>query len=482
MDAQKTKKPKSKLTEAEVLKFKCPPDKRQAFFWCAETRGFGLRAMPDAIDPNTGAIIREGTKAFVFQGRVARTGDEVRDTLGRWGDPGVTVRAMRTKAEEYRKKLNDGINPVQEQRDRIAAEAAAAAQAQADAEAAKRKAIEDAELAKQRALCLKDVAADYIAFRRTSKGALRPKTVNDINRHVERSFASWSTLPISQITPELVQQRYRELAKHGLTGDRPAPVQATQAFVCLRALLRWAAQKYRVAGVPLVQGNPVEALRGEWHKAGDRSEHVPPARLGRVFAALQARSSDTGLQRSDRTGADLVMLQLLTGMRPGEVRALEWKRVHLEEDSGWWHMPKELSKNGREFWLPLSAPARELLKVRKRTSRSPWVFPARSGDGHVDDYRGTLDHIEEAAGLRVRPHDLRRSYIAAGIHLGIELWKLELLTCHINKGSVTVSNYVEKSRLQYLAPEQERIGAWIVEQANIAAGRNVVPLKQQKRA
>ena len=473
---------KDKLTKTVVQAFKCPTDKRQAFFWCSETRGFGLRAMPDVLD-SRGRLVREGTKAFVFQGRVKGTGQEVRDTIGRLGDPGVTVERMRALAEEYRIKLNAGINPAQAERDRIAAEAAAEQQSKADAEAAALKATADAELVRQRAVTLRDVADDYIAHKRTaSRGPLRANTIRDINKHVDRSFAEWAALPVGEITPDLCLVRHRVLSKGGLTGERAAPAQAAQAFIVLRALLAWARKKYRVAGVPLVQGNPVEVLAGELHKPDARSEHIPPERIGQVFAALQARGGDAALQRSDRTGADLVMFQLLTGARPGEACALEWKRVHLEDDSGWWHMPKELSKNGKEFWLPLSAPARALLKARQRNSRSPWVFPARSGTGHMVDARGAVEHASAAAGLRLRPHDLRRSYIQLGISLGIELWKLELLTCHVNKGSVTVSNYVEKSRLHYLAPEQERIGGHIVQQAEIAAGRNVVSMKQRRRA
>lgn len=469
MNTQQQQKAKKKLTATVVQEAMCPAGQQQAFIWCSETRGFGLRVLPS------------GTKTFVFHGRVRGTSQEVRTKLDRW-EKGTKVEVVRAKAEAMRQQLNAGVDPVQRECDEAATQEAARVQAQAAAAAAAQQAAAEAELAKQRAVCLKDVAADYVAHRRTSKGALRPNTVADINKHVARSFATWATLPIHQITPELVQARYRELAKYGLTGERAAPVQATQAFVVLRALLRWAAQKYRVADMPLVQGNPTEVLRGEWHKANDRSEHIPPARLGHVFAVLQARSGDPALERASRNGADLVMLQALTGMRPLEVSSLSWDRVHMEDGAGWWHQPKGLSKNGREFWQPLSAQAREILARRQRTSRSPWVFPARTGDGHIEDYRGTLDHITEAAGLRIRPHDVRRSYIAAGIHLGIELWKIELLTCHINKGSVTVSNYVEKSRLQYLAPEQERIGAFIAEQADIAAGRNVVPMKRKERA
>lgn len=464
-----------RLTSTLIRAFTCPAGKPQAFIWCGDTRGFGLRAMPDTAE-------REGVRAFVFQGRVKGTGEEVRTTLGRWGDKGVTVDTERSKAEALRTQLNAGVHPIKAQQAKQAAEQEAkqAAQAQEVAQAAA--AAQAAALAQARAVTLADVAADYVKHKTTSKGALRPNTVRDIDKHVAKSFAPWAALPVGDITPELCMQRHRELKAGGLTGERPAPAQATQAFVVLRALLRWAARKYRVAGVPLVQGNPVEALSGELHKASERTEHIDPARMGAAFAALQLRRADQGLQRSDHVGADLIMFMLLTGARPGEAEALDWKRVHLEEDAGWWHMPKALSKNGRDFWLPLSAPARALVAARKVGNRTPWVFPARSGGGHIDDPRGTLNHLTKPAGLRLRPHDMRRSYIATGIHLGVELWKLELLTCHVNKGSVTVSNYVEKSRLQYLAPEQERIGAWIMEQAAIARAGNVRKLPTQKRA
>lgn len=86
--------------------------------------------------------------------------------------------------------------------------------------------------------------------------------------------------------------------------------------------------------------------------------------------------------------------------------------------------------------------------------------------------------ISEVAGLHLTPHDLRRTFIQIGIKLGIELWKLKLLTNHISKGDVTLDHYTETSDLRYLAPEIEQIGAWIEEQGRIAAAENVIHFKK----
>ena len=87
--------------------------------------------------------------------------------------------------------------------------------------------------------------------------------------------------------------------------------------------------------------------------------------------------------------------------------------------------------------------------------------------------------VSALSGLHLSPHDLRRTFIAIGIRLKIEMWKLKLLTNHISKGDVTLDHYTETGDLRYLSGEAEQMAAWIVEQGAIAAAGNVVQLKKR---
>jgi integrase len=458
---------KVKLTVQKVRDHRCPAGKAQDFLWDTEVRGLAVRALADRV---VGKETVPGAKSYIFQGRIKGEGKEVRVTLGRADELPLTGddthedearHGARARARTLRRLLELGRNPLAEKQEALAAKTAAA------------------ERQKAEMVSLRTVAAHYVANKKTKHGPLKPKTVSDINRHIDTSFAAWADKSVKHITRNACEARYKELSEGGLHGKRAAPAQATQAFVTLRALLNWAQEKYRVGGKPIIEENPVRVLKGTMHPAKVRTGKVPIDRVGAAWVALRERREDEGYTASHHTGADAVMFLLLTGARIGEGTGLTWDRVDVGEASGTWHLPTP--KNGNPVWLPLSAPARALLAARPRTERNPHVFQARTGKGHMVDVRGPMDVLSEAAGIRLTPHDLRRTFISIGIKLGIEMWKLELLTNHVPaSSSVTLMHYTERSDLRYLAPEVECIGAFIVEQGAVAAAGNVVQLRAWK--
>lgn len=111
----------------------------------------------------------------------------------------------------------------------------------------------------------------------------------------------------------------------------------------------------------------------------------------------------------------------------------------------------------------------ELLKSRPRVKGSKFVFTSWGKCGHIRDPRDTMGKVSEAAGGKIAPHDLRRTFSAIGFqNCGVDLFKLELLTNHVPKG-VTAKHYLQTQRLQYLLPEVQRIGDWIEAQGKAAA-------------
>jgi integrase len=122
----------------------------------------------------------------------------------------------------------------------------------------------------------------------------------------------------------------------------------------------------------------------------------------------------------------------------------------------------------------------KILERRPRTS--PFIFPARSGDGHISEARGVLEKVSAAVGVRVSPHDLRRTFRAVAGECGVEFWKTKLLMGHKISGDVTISHYTETSDLRYLAPESNLIANWITRQGTIAATDNVVQLPRKAKA
>jgi integrase len=168
---------------------------------------------------------------------------------------------------------------------------------------------------------------------------------------------------------------------------------------------------------------------------------------------------------------------MLTGCRWSEAAQLPWDMVKIK--SGTFHLPDP--KNHLPVTIPASAPLLEMLSARKKIKGNPYVFNSRNKEGekqYLDNAAPTMDKISAIAGLHITPHDLRRTFIAIGIKLKIEMWKLKLLTNHVIQDDVTITNYTETSDLTYLLEETEQIAAWIVEQGKIAAADNVVPINK----
>jgi integrase len=173
------------------------------------------------------------------------------------------------------------------------------------------------------------------------------------------------------------------------------------------------------------------------------------------------------------TLSDAVSFLMLTGARWGEMAGLTWNRVNL--DDGSWYLPDP--KNRTPVTFPLSQVAVEILK--ERPGREGYVFPARSGDGHVATVRGVLTAVSAAVGVRVSAHDIRRTFRAIAGEVGVEFWKTKLLMGHKISGDVTLTSYTETSDLRYLSKESNAIAKWIIRQGQIAASNNVVPMRSK---
>jgi len=466
---------KLKLTESLVAKFKCPAGAKQAFMWDTEQPGLGVRALP-GYEKNGRAV--PGARTWVVQGRVKGSGTERRITLGPVADIWLDARRPEDDAGDDPLK-----HSARERARRLRQLMAMGQDPQAVAEAARVQATLEAARSEAEGVSLSTVAAHYITNKKTRNGPLKPNTIRDINEVVNKALADWKDKPIRDITRAMCEARHAELAKGGLNGDRPAPTTARGVFVILRALINWAMDKYRVGDEPLIRENPVKVLKGQMAPPKVRTTKIPMERIGHVWEALRCVRADPALLPTTHTQADALAFMLCTGARKEEALGLTWDRVELGDGAGAWHIPTP--KNGNPVWLPLSTPVREMLAARPRRKGCAYVFPGKDWKKPMGTPRGpAMQAVISAAGCQIDRHALRRSMTTLAVTvLGIDLWKVRLATNHISTGGdVTLDHYVERNDLRYLAPELERIGAWIIEQADIAAGRNVVKLPQRKRA
>jgi integrase len=140
----------------------------------------------------------------------------------------------------------------------------------------------------------------------------------------------------------------------------------------------------------------------------------------------------------DRQAVDVFRLLMLTGARVGEALAARWDDFDLT--AGTWTKPGHTTKQKTDHNAPLSAPARRLLAALRRQTNSPWVFPAKSGDGHRTEVKHAWPVICAAAGLTgLRIHDLRHSFASQLVSSGSSLPLIGSLLGHTNP--VTTARY-----------------------------------------
>lgn len=103
---------------------------------------------------------------------------------------------------------------------------------------------------------------------------------------------------------------------------------------------------------------------------------------------------------------DLIKILLLTGKRTGEVRQMKWEELDLDAKS--WTIPREKVKN-RKKSIPvyLSTLVLAILKRRKLTATSPYVFPNQRGEGVMTET--VCSRFIERSPFGFRVHDLRRT-------------------------------------------------------------------------
>ncbi len=126
----------------------------------------------------------------------------------------------------------------------------------------------------------------------------------------------------------------------------------------------------------LIDYNPGLVLRGKlFRKRPEENRHghfpaLQPAELPNLVQALNAAK----LRSVTRLAVEL---QMLTFVRPGELRAALWTEFDLEECV--WVIPPERMKMKRQHMVPLSTQTLAILRrLRRWTGRSKFLFPHRS--------------------------------------------------------------------------------------------------------
>jgi integrase len=379
----------NKLTKAAVERLRAPdPSGQQRLVWDAELKGFGV-----LISGKTDA------RTFVVQRRMP-DGKTRRVTVG-----GV---AEFEKVEDARRKAAKILSELREGR---------------DPKAEKRRAA-------SRDRTLRQWADDYLK----AKKKLRPRSIEEYRRSLNRHLAGWLDRSLREITPDAVE------TKHATIGKNVGHAAANNAMRALRAI--WNHALDRDATLP---ANPVRRLKNDgWFRVEARTRLVSSDALPAFYTAVDALPS--------RVARDYLLLLLFTGLRRREAAALKWAEVDFAQRVI--RLPASRTKAGRRLDLPMSSFVRDLLVAQRAIGiEGQWVFPANSESGHIEEPRFHLNSVAKATGIEISAHDLRRTFITVAESCDISPLALKALVNHSIGNDVT-SAYVQMSGERLREPAQ----------------------------
>jgi integrase len=246
-----------------------------------------------------------------------------------------------------------------------------------------------AERRRAKGASLASIAEEYLAWER-ERGALR--SIESREAVLKRTVLAdaIASMPIDRIKKTDVLRLL-----DGLARDR-GPVAADEALSILSRLMNWHAGRSDDFRPPILRG-----LRRVSAGARARTRILSDDELRLIWKVADA---------SNGPFARLVQFLLVTAVRRNE--ATKMCRTEIEGDV--WTIPQSRMKNKRDFVVPLTPMALDILSKCPRIGKSPWVF-TRNGTRVLTNFSGGKRLFDESvtkAGGDLPHwtlHDLRRT-------------------------------------------------------------------------
>lgn len=211
--------------------------------------------------------------------------------------------------------------------------------------------------------------------------------------------------------------------------ERGAEIQANRTLAVIRRMFNFALER------DILEFSPCNAV-----KAPAKENIIDRVLSDQEIKTLWNQLDECKLM--DRRIALSLKLMLLTAQRKVECLNLKYSEI---DSSGWWIIPKEISKNGKPHRVFLSPQAKELISLaRELLPESDWVFPSpRTGKSFLGS---SIDHalrktrVKKIIKIDFTPHDLRRTASSMMTAMGIPLLTVSKILNHAEAG-VTAKHY-----------------------------------------
>lgn len=310
---------------------------------------------------------------------------------------GMSLETARLKAALERGKLIDGVDPAVSRR--------------------------EAESASLREQTVQTLVQDYMQ-RHVALHELRS------GKQIEARF-NRNVIPlIGKVRLSALHRRDVVRVVNAVVG-RGSLTEANRTFDNLRALIRWAVGQ-GVLDVNIMDAMPRPA------KTQTRDRVLNADEIVAVF------NGHHSLKTSENV-IDIIHLLFATGCRAAEIGELEKSEVDLENRVI--NLPARRVKNGRNFSVPLTDSAIQILSKAVERNPGHWVFPnrAHTGGTNSDVIAKAINRMRDRIGVvDWTAHDIRRTWATLAGELGVLPHVIAASLNHVSVNSgVTFAHYLK---------------------------------------
>ena len=292
------------------------------------------------------------------------------------------------------------------------------------------------------------------------KASLRLNTQMSYERRIyQHIIPTLGNIQMDKLTTKDIQQFYARLKQSGrlLRAELYGEGLSDQTIRGIHTTLHTALDK--AVAEKLILRNPADGCRLPSAKAREM-QVLTPEEIQRLL--IQAKEDGC---------YELLLLELSTGLRRGEICALQWNDLNLRTGELWIERqvhrvkgelvvsPPKTKASNRSVILP--APVVDVLKSYKKTITSRWMFPSPVSEDSPRDptaVRKRLQIILERAGCKkIRFHDLRHVFCTTCLEHGMDVKTLSTIIGHVSS-STTLNVYA------HITDEMRRTAAVKIDQ------------------
>ena len=270
------------------------------------------------------------------------------------------------------------------------------------------------------------------------KPAVRPNTrtgyENNIRLYIRPRLGD---IPLNKLTTNDIQQFINWMRQDGRSEYRESRGEGLSANtirhccgLCRRALEKAVTEK-------LIVRNPAEECK------------LPPARRMEMRLLTREELQRLLIQAKDEGYYEVFLLELTTGLRVGELMALQWDDLNFK--TGELRIERQVYRTKEELLIQepktkasirtviLPPPVAEALKEYKKTVSSQWMFPSpKKEDAPLAPAAAShrLSKILSHAGCKkVRFHDLRHVFATNALEHGMDVKTLSTIIGHVSSAT-----------------------------------------------